>query len=66
MNCLACLGRLWIQDVNGDFFKCLTCNATGEHTDDMATIADIATARRLRDVRNSKKMVFNDPDGDAA
>lgn len=30
MNCLVCLGRLWLQDETGDYFRCGECNGTGE------------------------------------
>jgi sulfatase maturation enzyme AslB (radical SAM superfamily) len=66
MNCPSCLGRLWLQDVNGDFFKCALCQATGEPKNELASVIDIATARNLRNSRRAKKVVQDNPDGDAA
>lgn len=70
MNCPACMGRLWLEDYNGDFFRCLACNGTGNMTErekhGSAVVLDFDAARRLRDSKNTPPMVPHHPDGDAA
>jgi len=66
MNCPSCLGRLWIEDMDGDFFRCEECNGTGDQKREMATVTDIRTARDLRDRRRVAKMVPDGSGNDAA
>lgn len=66
MNCLTCMGALWLQDDQGNFFKCRDCNGTGDRRPNgRAAVIDIRAARDLRDRRRAAEMV-SDGDGDNA
>lgn len=70
MNCPSCLGRLWLRDWQGEFFKCLDCNGTGEIRKEvkheLAPVVDLAAARRLRDRRRLKAVGPKPTGNDAA
>jgi|688.fasta_scaffold26571_3 hypothetical protein len=52
MNCLVCLGRLWLQDEKGDYFRCGECNATGERKENgRKMVIDLERYRRERRTR---------------
>ena len=67
MNCLTCMGALWLKDEKGDFFKCLDCNGTGDRRENgRANIIDIRVARSRRDDTRAAKVVSNGNDDNAA
>lgn len=60
MNCLTCMGALWLKDHEGNFFKCRDCNGTGDRRENgRATVIDIRVARSRRDDRLAAEMVSN-------
>ena len=61
MNCPACLGKLWLEDHKGDWFKCLNCNATGEANRAIARIYSLSDARAARKRAHIKAVVSNTP-----
>lgn len=67
MNCLTCMGALWLKDHEGNFFKCLDCNGTGDRRKNgRANVIDIRVARSLRDDRRAAKVGSDDTGDDAA
>ena len=66
VNCPHCLGRLWIQDADGDFFRCENCLGTGEYANKMDTVVDISVAHSIRSRRRRPKVDKDDTGGDAA
>lgn len=60
MNCLTCMGALWLKDHEGNFFKCRDCNGTGDRRENgRAAVIDIRIARSRRDDRRAAEMVSN-------
>ena len=60
MNCLTCMGALWLKDHEGNFFKCRDCNGTGDRRENgRAAAIDIRIARSRRDDRRAAEMVSN-------
>lgn len=60
MNCLTCMGALWLKDHEGNFFKCRDCNGTGDRRENgRADVIDIWVARSRRDNRLAAEMVSN-------
>lgn len=65
MNCQLCLGKLWLLDASGDYFRCGECNGTGEKYA-RARVIDFESARRVRDNRRRRKVDTDDKGPDAA
>ena len=64
------MGQLWLQDCDGQWFKCLNCNATGEEPGERkretAVVFDFAAARHRRDKRDAVSLAPPPEDGNAA
>lgn len=65
MNCPMCLGKLWLLDESGDYFRCSECKGTGEKNAE-SRIIDFESARALRNMRRRVPVGQDDPNPDAA